>query len=104
MSYKKQLAMAFIACAFTIQAQDTTSKVSKHRHELGVSVIVPLILAVGATDYNERYTNLSYRYFLSKNHAIKPFVGISTINNVPNNPQTVSSTNTSTLYFMNHTT
>ena len=107
MEFKKQIILLLTIAAFTAQAQDslkTSAKAPKKKHELGVSIIVPLILAIGATDYNERYTNLTYRYFLKDKHAIKPFVGVSMVTPTPEAQKTISATNNSTLYAMNNIT
>jgi len=78
MNYQKQLFALLIGITFTAQAQDTsktTRKAPERRKELGVGIIVPAIIAIGATDYNECYTNLTYRYFISNKHALKSFFG-----------------------------
>jgi len=96
-----------MATAFTVKAQDSLSlrkKSPERKHEVGVSIITPLIIVLGATDYNERFSNLTYRRFLSDKHAVKSFVGIGSAGIVPNNPRTVSATNTSTVYFINNRT
>jgi hypothetical protein len=65
----------------SLSAQDslrtTSSTQGFKRHEVGVSVLTPLIILAGATDYNERFTNITYRFRKNKNHAFKTFAGLS---------------------------
>jgi hypothetical protein len=105
MSYKKQIIVPLALLTMTLSGQDTLTKQNNSmakKHELGISLTTPMIILLGASDYNERYTNLTFRYFLSDKHAVKPFIGISPNPNNPNTDQYISSTNTSTIYLSNY--
>lgn len=104
MASKKLVTALLIIIVSCMGAQDTLNKnkIPDKRHELGISIIVPVIYAIGAADYNERYSNIAFRYFITKKHAIKPFVGFSPFSAIANDPKAISTTNTSTLYLANN--
>jgi hypothetical protein len=72
---------------FKLKAQsDTIAPVTfkESRHEIGLGILSPFLMVVGATDLNERYTNFSYRYRIHQKHAIKAFIGNAFFNSNEN--------------------
>lgn len=108
MLYKTLITSLLLTGVLTAKAQDSLKPKTAYpakKSELGISVITPAIMVLGATDFNERYTNLTYRYFLSEKHTIKPFVGMSFF--PPPSlgyPRSVSAANSSTVYMMSNAT
>lgn len=96
------LALLFIALAASAQTKDSLSLKKKpaRPHELGFSVSSIFFLLAGVSDYNERYTNLTYRYLFREKQAVKVFAGASIFNSQANKLESVrlSVTNSSTVY------
>lgn len=69
-------------------AQNDTLRIShpfnENRHEIGLGILSPFLMIVGATDFNERYTNLSYRYRYSEKHSAKVMIGNAFFNSNEN--------------------
>jgi hypothetical protein len=57
---------------------------TEKRHEIGIGVLSPFLMIVGASDFNERYTNLSYRYRINQNQAFKVLIGNAFFNSNEN--------------------
>ena len=72
--------LTFLLIAGTCHAQDSLVKKEKKQVELGISLSTPLFVLLGVTDHNERYTNLTGRYFITKKHAVKAFAGVALLN------------------------
>lgn len=67
----------------TGRAQDTLSPVIKkpqRPHEIGFSASTIFFVMAGVSDFNERYTNLTYRYLPGHHHGLKAFAGINMFN------------------------
>jgi hypothetical protein len=106
---KKQISYTAIllALAFQVTAQDSLPPRNQPErpHELGISVLTPLIMLAGASDYQERFSNLTYRYRFTKISAFRAIIGAAPMmnnygyNSTPyyERPAVVTS-NTSTLY------
>lgn len=86
----KHFAFIFLfAILFEVRSQNDTVAPSplpfkEHKHEIGLSILSPFLMVVGATDLNERYTNLTYRYRLNQKHAIKGLFGTAFFNSNEN--------------------
>lgn len=76
---QKFLMIVLALKAVTMAGQDTatTTPLLGPRHEIGLSVLPAGIMLTGATDYNERFTNLAWRYRLTPDHALKLFAGMT---------------------------
>lgn len=72
--------LIFLLITGTCNAQDSLVKKEKKHYELGISLSTPLFVLLGVTDHNERYTNLTGRYFVAKKHAVKAFAGVALLN------------------------
>jgi hypothetical protein len=59
---------------------ETPDTIPLKKHELGASILSPLIVLTGATDPSDRFTNITYRYLVTKKHALKIFAGFSLFN------------------------
>lgn len=102
MKHKKNFTLLFIAMAFCSNAQDSLSlkkKVERPR-EIGFSASSVFFFLAGVSDPNERYTNITYRYFFKERQAIKLFTGASLFNNEGNKYEQskLMSANQTTLY------
>lgn len=83
MKNKISITLAIIALNCAAQQQDSLtvkSPVPAKSTEIGVSVSSALFVLSGVTDYNERFTNVTYRRLFPKNHAIKLFTGVALFN------------------------
>lgn len=89
---KNLIALAFAIIVFNCAAQNHDSlklqaPVPKKSSEIGVSISSAFFVLAGVTDYNERFTNVTYRRLFPKNHAIKLFTGVALFNSYSNNYQ-----------------
>ncbi len=78
MKYK----ILFILCSLLIKikAQDSIVKQNNMKHEVGISVLAPLIFLCDLRDPNERFSKISYRYKFKKKQAFKFYAGFSILN------------------------
>ncbi|MDI1353513.1 MAG: hypothetical protein PSX36_01255 [bacterium] len=75
---KLSFSLAFVFAASAANAQDSLNVHNpkpEHPHELGISIATPICLLMGASDFSGRFTNLTYRHWLSGKHNVKAFVG-----------------------------
>ncbi|PBQ34001.1 hypothetical protein CNR22_20205 [Sphingobacteriaceae bacterium] len=102
MMRKKNFTLVFVALTFAVSAQDTLSikKKPAKPHEIGFSVSSVFFLLAGVSDFNERYTNVTYRYLFTEKQAVKLFAGASIFNSEANKLEStkLSSVNNTTLY------
>ncbi len=80
---KKNLAVCLMLILNGLSAQIKDSLASppkKGHNEIGVSVSSALFVLSGVTDYNERFTNVTFRHLFPKHHAVKLFTGVALFN------------------------
>ena len=82
MKSEKLIIIILIGAISMVKAQDSSfvGKKPARPHEIGFSASTVFFLLAGVSDYNERYTNITYRYFLKEKHALKFFTGANVFN------------------------
>ncbi|MBL7931915.1 MAG: hypothetical protein JNL60_08435 [Bacteroidia bacterium] len=84
------LALTIIVCNCMAQNPDSLklkAPVPAKSSEIGVSVSTAFFVLAGVSDYNERFTNVTYRRLYPKHHALKLFTGVALFNSHENNYQ-----------------
>lgn len=86
MKRKKKFTVLCIVLVTFASAQDTLplKKKPERPHEIGFSASSLFFILAGVSDFNERYTNLTYRYFFKEKQAVKLFAGVSAFNSEAN--------------------
>ncbi len=100
MKAQKQITILLAALIFTASAQDSSlvKKKPLRPHEIGFSASTAFFFLSGVTDYNERYTNVTYRYFFKEKQALKVFTGINMFNPENRTKSELRSVSQSSLY------
>lgn len=85
---KNSVIILLLLFAFKTDAQNDSAVIkttfTDNRHEIGIGILSPFLMIVGASDFNERYTNLSYRYRINQNQAFKVLIGNAFFNSNEN--------------------